>query len=73
MNNEGGHPLDGFSLRPLLNDPENGSWDGPPLALSCIDAGIPVFLNKHGKIEDQQFTVRSRDWCYVVTRTGAGE
>ncbi|MCK5462673.1 MAG: sulfatase-like hydrolase/transferase, partial [Bacteroidales bacterium] len=71
--NEDGHPLDGHSMRPFLKDPVNGSWDGPSVALSCIDAGIPVALNEPGGIEDQQFTVRSRDWRYVLTRTGAEE
>jgi hypothetical protein len=40
-------------------------------ALSCIDAGIPGELNEPGKIEDQLFTVLSRNWRYVFTRTGA--
>jgi arylsulfatase A-like enzyme len=73
MRNESGHPLDGHSLRPFLEDPVDGSWDGPSVALSCIDAGIPVERNKPGLIGDQQFTVRSRHWRYVLTRTGAEE
>ena len=73
MRNDQGHPLDGHSLRPFLDDPENGIWEGPSVALSCIEAGIPVKQNEPGLIEDQQFTVRSRDWRYVLTRTGAEE
>jgi arylsulfatase A-like enzyme len=73
MRNQNGHPLDGHSLRPFLANPANGSWDGPEVALSCIDAGIPIVRNEPGQIEDQQFTVRSRDWRYVLTRTGAQE
>ncbi len=73
MRNQHGHPLDGHSLRPFLANPVNGSWDGPEVALSCIDAGIPVIPNEPGQIEDQQFTVRSHDWRYVLTRTGAEE
>ncbi len=73
MRNDRGHPLDGHSLRPFLDDPENGIWEGPSVALSCIEAGIPVKQNQPGLIEDQQFTVRSRDWRYVLTRTGAEE
>ena len=73
MREDGGHPLDGHSLRPFLNDPVNGSWDGPSVALSSIEAGVPVALNEPGRIQDQQFTVRSRDWRYVLTRTGAEE
>ncbi len=73
MRNEHGHSLDGHTLRPFLNDPEHGSWDGPSVALSCIEAGIPVELNEPGKVENQQFTVRSKDWRYVLTRTGSEE
>ena len=73
MRNSGGLPLDGHSLRPFLEDLHHGSWDGPPVALSCIEGGLPVALNEPGKVEDQQFTVRSRDWRYVLTRTGAEE
>jgi arylsulfatase A-like enzyme len=70
---DGGQPLDGHSLRPFLNDPENGSWDGPDVALSVIEAGIPVELNVPAKVADQHFTVRSKDWRYILTRTGAEE
>ena len=35
----GGPDLDGHSLRPLLNDPEGGSWDGPAVALMGIRDG----------------------------------
>jgi arylsulfatase A-like enzyme len=29
-----GHPLQGHSLRPLLEDPQNGGWSGPAVALT---------------------------------------
>ncbi len=73
IRNQQGHTLDGHSLLPLLEDPVNGSWNGPDVALSCIGGGIPLEKNEPGRIEDQQFTVRSRDWRYVLTRTGAEE
>jgi arylsulfatase A-like enzyme len=73
MRNKNGHPLGGYSMRPFLEDPEHGKWNGPPVALSCIEAGMPVEVNVPGRIGDQQFTVRSRDWRYVLTRTGAEE
>jgi len=37
--NDRGAPLDGHSLRPLLEHPERGVWDGPDAALSMIYAG----------------------------------
>jgi arylsulfatase A-like enzyme len=73
MRDESGIPLDGHSLTPFLKDPLHGSWEGPDVALSCIEGGIPVALNEPGLVSDQQFTVRSRDWRYVLTRSGGEE
>jgi arylsulfatase A-like enzyme len=70
---EGGKPLGGHSLRPFLNDPENGSWDGPGVALSAIEAGVPVELNVPANVADQHFSVRSKDWRYTLTRKGDEE
>jgi arylsulfatase A-like enzyme len=36
--NAKGAPLDGFSVRPLLEDPSAGKWDGPEGALTMIFA-----------------------------------
>ena len=74
---DGGRPLDGHSLRPFLNDPQkgshSGSWNGPDVAISVIQAGIPVKTNVPAKVADQHFTVRSKDWRYILTRTGEEE
>ena len=34
--NEKGRPLDGFSMKPLLKNPEKGKWEGPDLSLIHI-------------------------------------
>jgi arylsulfatase A-like enzyme len=65
---DGGIPLDGHSLRPFLDNPENGTWDGPDVALSAIEAGVPVKKNIPAKVVDQHFSVRSKDWRYTLTR-----
>jgi len=70
---EGGRPLDGHSIRPFLNDPENGSWNGPDVALSAIVAGIPVEQDVPANVDDQHFSVRSKDWRYTLTRKGDEE
>ena len=69
----GGKPLDGHSLRPFLDDPDNGSWHGPDVALSAIEAGVPVKNNVPAKVTDQHFSVRSKDWRYTLTRKGDEE
>ena len=70
---DGGRPLDGHSLRPFLDDPENGTWDGPDVALSAIEAGVPVKKDVPAKAVDQHFSVRSKDWRYTLTRMGDEE
>jgi arylsulfatase A-like enzyme len=36
MKNDKGRPLDGFSLKPLLQNPETGKWDGPDYAITAL-------------------------------------
>ncbi len=63
-----GVPLDGHSLRPLVENPEAGQWDGPDVAL------IAVYGER--KPEGGQyhnFSVRSRRWRYTLYENGAEE
>lgn len=68
-----GQPLDGFSLRPLLAEPDSGKWAGPEAALSCIEGGEPVEIGAVAPAEKQHFTVRTRDWRYVRYAIGDEE
>jgi iduronate 2-sulfatase len=66
--NEQGRPLDGHSLKPLLADPENGTWTGPDTALTA--------LSKWGKTDDatqQSYALRSADWRYIRYENGKEE
>lgn len=65
--------LGGHSLRPLLEDPETGTWSGPDVALSVIDGGVDPGRDRPGKIEDQHFSVRSERYRYVRTADGEEE
>jgi arylsulfatase A-like enzyme len=67
-----GTPLDGSSMRPLLDDPE-GEWGGPDVAVTAVCGTTPVEIGEPGKREDQQFTVRSRHWRYVLYSNGDEE
>jgi arylsulfatase A-like enzyme len=59
----GGPSLDGFSLRPFLEDPSVSSWDGPPVCLTAIrDAG-----------EDPHFSVCSDRYRYSFCSNGEEE
>lgn len=73
--NSGGNtlPLDGHSLRSFLGISETQAWRGPEVALSCIYGEYPVGRDEAGKVEEQHFTVRSRDWRYVLCNNGEEE
>jgi arylsulfatase A-like enzyme len=68
-----GRVLDGHSLRPLLADPVEGTWDGPPVALSVIEGGEPVEIGEIAPVNRQHFTVRSRHWRYCLWANGEEE
>jgi arylsulfatase A-like enzyme len=56
-----GYPIEGHSLRPLLDDPE-GEWSGPPVALTSLrgDTGI-------------HHSVRSERYRYSLCQNGEEE
>ncbi|MDF1852445.1 MAG: sulfatase [Verrucomicrobiales bacterium] len=60
MKNDKGRPLDGFSVRPLLEDPAAGEWDGPDAALTALYKWAnyydPAF---------QSYSLRTKDWRYI--------
>jgi arylsulfatase A-like enzyme len=65
--NANGADIDGHSLRPFLEDPENGVWDGPEIALSMVSTtGIEEESYKN-------FAVRSEEWRYIRYQNGAEE
>jgi arylsulfatase A-like enzyme len=63
----GGAALDGHSLRPLLANPEHGTWSGPPVALMSVDdANLPKDTNHH-------YSVRSKRYRYTLCADGDEE
>lgn len=66
--NDQGHPLDGFSMVPLLADPENGDWDGPEAALTALYKWRERY--DPGR---ESYALRSRDWRYVRYENGREE
>jgi len=65
--NEKGAPLDGFSLKPFLENPKTTKWNGPDMALSIISSW------KSKKPSEQHVSVRSRDYRYIHYANGAEE
>ena len=63
-----GHPLDGHSVRPFVEDPATGEWDGPEVAL------IAVFGEKKKEGGNyHNFSVRGERWRYTLYENGAEE
>ena len=60
--NNQGAPLDGFSMRPLLANPQAGNWDGPDGALTMRFAG-PQNNNVPAK---QHWAYRTERYRYIV-------
>ncbi|TLX78242.1 sulfatase [Labilibacter sediminis] len=62
-----GASLDGYSLKPFLENVNTEKWEGPDVALTVV-------LNQASKKpEDQNYSVRSRDYRYVRYSNGSEE
>jgi iduronate 2-sulfatase len=67
--NDKGAPLDGHSMRPFLENPADGTWDGPDAALSMVYAG-----GEYERVSEMQhFSVRTRDFRYIRYNNGFEE
>jgi iduronate 2-sulfatase len=66
--NEGAGRIDGFSLKPFLDNPETNKWDGPNGALSMVGNG----LNKD-EVMKQIYSYRTKDWRYIRYMNGSEE
>ena len=65
--NADGADLSGHSLRPFIQNPANGKWTGPDVALTVV-------ASKNGsRVEDQNYTVRSKNWRYILYQDGQEE
>jgi arylsulfatase A-like enzyme len=67
------HPLGGFSLRPLLENPRAGKWKGPPVTLSAVASTVPVEQDVPAEPADQHFSLRSERYRYIRCRNGEEE
>ena len=74
--NNKGAPLDGFSLRPLMENPEEGSWEGPRGALSMVYGGFKAGqFSPEEKTNPaaQNWSLRTADWRYIIYNNGMEE
>jgi len=68
MKNEQGHPLDGHSLRPLLENPSKNRWDGPDEVLTALYK----WRTKYDPLAES-YSLRSHDWRYIRYENGKEE
>jgi arylsulfatase A-like enzyme len=69
-----GYQLDGYSLRPLLDDPAGGAWKGPEVAVTALPGEDHMWIAK-GMTEfaEPHFSVRSEHWRYTLCSSGEEE
>ncbi|MBN1783170.1 sulfatase-like hydrolase/transferase [bacterium] len=76
-----GHPnasgnglaLDGFSLRPFMENPESGVWDGPDVALNHLHGPDLIAQNTPAPVEKNHHSVRSEQYRYTLCSNGEEE
>ncbi|MEX0326393.1 MAG: sulfatase [Puniceicoccaceae bacterium] len=66
-----GAELSGHSIRPFLENPQSGEWDGPDAALSMIWAGLKG--TEQWNPDKQHWSLRTERWRYVRYNTGDEE
>lgn len=65
--------LDGFSMIPLLKNPEAGRWAGPPVALTAVCSQQELKVDQRGPVDQQHYSARSKRYRYIHYRTGEEE
>ena len=66
--NEKGRGLDGYSLKPLLENPTKGEWGGPDAALTAL-----YKWNTYYDPAEQSYSLRFKDWRYIRYSNGKEE
>jgi arylsulfatase A-like enzyme len=66
--NDKGHSLDGHSMKPLLEDPENGKWSGPESALTALYK----WRMKYDPSKES-YSLRAKDCRYIRYENGKEE
>ena len=68
-----GYELEGHSLAPFLKYPENGSWDGPDVAITALPGKDHSLHREFGGSHYPHFSVRGKGWRYTLTADGEEE
>jgi arylsulfatase A-like enzyme len=68
-----GIPLDGFSLGPFLENPDQINWEGPDFALISVASGEPIPVNQPGDPKKQFYSMRTENYRYTWCPNGEEE
>jgi arylsulfatase A-like enzyme len=68
-----GHTLDGYSLRPLLENPDETQWDGPGYAITGLASNEILPLNTPATTHHQHHCIRTATMRYARYATGEEE
>lgn len=68
-----GKPLDGHSIRSLLENPNANQWEGESFVLSAIASNKKLEVNEPGKPKDQHWSLRTARYRYILCRNGEEE
>ena len=69
IKNDKGKSLDGFSLKPFLENPNTKKWEGPDGALSVVYSSD---LNEN-RPSNHHYSLRTKDWRYIIYDSGKEE
>ena len=74
--NNKGAALDGYSMRPFLEHPQSGTWEGPDGALTMVFVGnskIPMTAEEKLDPARQHWSIRTVRWRYIRYSNGSEE
>jgi arylsulfatase A-like enzyme len=73
--NAGGNglPLSGHSIRPFLENPTGGSWNGPDVALNHLHGPEAIANDTPSPMEKNHHSVRSKQYRYTLCSNGEEE
>ena len=67
------HSLDGHSLKPLLENPSLGQWEGNDFSLSACGSKVKSNLYEPASFKNQHFSIRTKQYRYIRCRNGEEE
>ena len=65
--------LDGHSLKPLMQDPEAGKWQGNDFAITAVASSEKLEKDEPGAIDQQHYSIRTERYRYIFARNGEEE